>query len=143
MIRLTKIFHFEMAHALSQYNGPCKNIHGHTYSLHVTIGVDKEPADYIPAPGILVDFKTIKKIVQENIIQVLDHSLLLSREYTEQNPACLALHNLIIFEADPSAENLLLYIRRQLSEFLPAGVSLKKLVLFETQDSYAEWEPDR
>ena len=143
MIRLTKIFHFEMAHALSQYNGPCKNIHGHTYSLHVTIGVDKEPADYIPAPGILVDFKTIKKIVQENIIQVLDHSLLLSREYTEQNPACLALHNLIIFEADPSAENLLLYIRRQLSEFLPAGVSLKKLVLFETQESYAEWEPDR
>lgn len=140
MIRLSKIFRFEMAHALSQYNGPCKNIHGHTYTLHVTIGTNETVENYIPSPGILVDFKMIKKIVQENIIQVLDHSLLLSREYTEQNPACLALHNLIIFDAEPSAENLLLYIRKQLIEFLPAGVDLKKLVLFETGDSYAEWE---
>ncbi len=140
MIRLTKIFHFEMAHALSQYNGPCKNIHGHTYTLHVTIGTNETVEDYIPSPGILIDFKMIKKIVQENIIQVLDHSLLLSREYTEQNSACLALHNLIIFDAEPSAENLLLYIRKQLIELLPAGVDLKKLVLFETGDSYAEWE---
>ncbi len=37
MIRLTKIFNFEMAHALYGYDGPCKNIHGHSYQLEVTI----------------------------------------------------------------------------------------------------------
>ena len=37
MIRITKEFKFEMAHALHGYDGLCKNIHGHSYRLWVTI----------------------------------------------------------------------------------------------------------
>ena len=37
MLKLTKIFHFEMAHAIHGYAGACKHIHGHSYELHVTV----------------------------------------------------------------------------------------------------------
>jgi len=139
MMRITKIFHFEMAHAIYDYKGLCKNIHGHSYILHVSVSHDDPPGDYYPAPGFAIDFKSVKKIVQENVITVLDHALLLSRQYTEQNPAVLAHNNLIIFEAEPTAENILFYIKKQLQSYLPEEIRLEKLLLFETADSYAEW----
>ncbi len=37
IIRITKAFNFEMAHALLGYKGPCKHIHGHSYELFVTV----------------------------------------------------------------------------------------------------------
>lgn len=45
-----------MTHALQGYQGACKNIHGHFYELHVTIASPDHCDDFIPPPGILVDF---------------------------------------------------------------------------------------
>ncbi len=139
MLSITKIFHFEMAHAIYRYAGACKNIHGHSYELQVTVsGVCDENA-LIPAPGFVADFKDIKKWVHAAVIEKFDHSLLLSADFIAANPTLSSLKNLVIFEAEPTAENLLIYIKRVLIQILPDNLKLMHLKLFETKDSYAAW----
>ena len=139
MLSITKIFHFEMAHAICGYAGACKNIHGHSYELHVTVSAANNENDYIPAPGFMADFKDIKKWVQAIVIEKFDHSLLLSPGFIEANPAVSSLKNLVIFEAEPTAENLLIHTRLMLVNIFPDNLKLIHLKLFETKDSYAEW----
>ena len=139
MLSITRIFHFEMAHAIYGYSGACKNIHGHSYELHVTLSVAADEMVYIQAPGFLADFKDIKKWVQASVIDKFDHSLLLSADFIAANPTVSSLKNLVIFEAEPTAENLLIHIRLMLDKMFPDNLKLVRLKLFETKDSYAEW----
>ena len=64
MIQLTKIFHFEMAHAIDGYPGACKNIHGHSYELHVQVNSGNQSNEYIEGIGLAIDFKDIKNIIK-------------------------------------------------------------------------------
>jgi 6-pyruvoyltetrahydropterin/6-carboxytetrahydropterin synthase len=139
MLQITRIFRFEMAHALNGYNGSCKNIHGHSYELHVTVSSDRNSSEYIAAPGFIIDFKELKKIVQQTIIDKFDHKLVLSQAFITINPAAQNNENLVEFEEEPSAENLLIYISNILRKCLPHSAHLNRLKLFETRDSYAEW----
>lgn len=139
MLQVTKIFRFETAHALYGYAGSCRFIHGHSYVLHVTVRSVQQEDVYLPAPGILLDFKQLKKLVQETVIMHLDHQLVLSRAYVDANPGIAQEDNLLLMEAEPSAENLLLFVRNAIRGKLTAGTELAGLKLFETQDSFAEW----
>ena len=139
MLSLTKIFHFEMAHAICGYPGSCKNIHGHSYELEVTVTGDKENQNYITAPGFILDFKELKQLVTSSIIKTFDHKLVLSGSYLGQNPAIKSQENLVAWEAEPTAENLLIYMAKILCNVLPEEVKLVRLRLYETKDSYAEW----
>jgi len=137
MLYLTKIFHFEMAHALDGYPGPCKDIHGHSYELHVTVSGEEIKEGYFSPPGFIADFKELKQAVRDSVIKKLDHKLVLSGNYRSRHPGIAALENLLILEAEPSAENLLIYIQTLLTPGLPATVRLVELRLYETKDSYA------
>ena len=139
MIKLTKIFHFEMAHAIHGYAGSCKNIHGHSYELHISVGANFTETDFIVAPGFIIDFKEIKNLVQDSVIEQFDHRLLLSNDFIDKNPSISTLENLVTFKVEPTAENLLLYIKEILKNVLPEKIKLVQLKLFETKDSYAEW----
>jgi 6-pyruvoyltetrahydropterin/6-carboxytetrahydropterin synthase len=139
MLKLTKIFHFETAHAIHGYEGACKNIHGHSYELHVTVTAAANTDDYIPAPGFVIDFKEIKKVVKEQVIVNLDHKLLLSKQFISENKYTSQQENIKVWDIEPTAENLLLYIKKVLTASLPATVKLSHLKLYETKDSYAEW----
>lgn len=139
MLFLTKIFHFEMAHAIYGYAGPCKNIHGHSYELHVTVSGGDSIGDYIPAPGFVLDFKELKKMVILKVIDTFDHKLVLSRDYLTQNPDACSQENLFVLEAEPTAENILIFIQRTLTAILPSTVKLVELKLYETKNSYARW----
>jgi 6-pyruvoyltetrahydropterin/6-carboxytetrahydropterin synthase len=142
MITLTKIFHFELAHAIYGYAGACKNLHGHSYELHVTIGTLKKAKDYLPAPGFIIDFKEIKKIVQTSVIENLDHKVLLSNQFLKEQSPFLNQENLIRWDVEPTAENMLIFIKKTLNKKLPDSIKLVRLKLFETKDSYAEWIND-
>lgn len=139
MLTITKIFRFEMAHALYGYNGPCQHIHGHTYELHVSVTASSPEQGYIEAPGYMVDFKELKQIVTAAILTQLDHKLCLSQAYMEANGVVVKTANLLLFEAEPSVENLLLYIRHRLQQQLAPAIRLYALKLYETKDSYATW----
>lgn len=142
MITLTKIFHFELAHAIYGYAGACKNLHGHSYELHVTISSLKNNKDYLPAPGFIIDFKEIKKLVQTAIIENFDHKVLLSSQFLQEHPMYLAQENLVTLNVEPTAENMLIFIKKTLNKKFPDTIKLVRLKLFETKDSYAEWIND-
>jgi len=142
MLSLTKIFHFEMAHAIHGYSDSCKNIHGHSYKLHVTVTAGKESKNYIQDPGYILDFKELKRLVTAAIITTLDHQLALSRGFLSQNPDITLQENLVILDSEPTAGNLLIFMAKILTKELPEDVTLVKLKLFETNDSYAEWIND-
>ncbi len=139
MISITKIFRFETAHAIHQYQGSCKNIHGHSYELHVTVRAKEKIDGYVKGLGIIYDFKELKAIVQAHIVKTLDHKLLLSKAYLTANKQILLSEEVVVFEEEPTAENILIFARDQIHAALPSHIELHSLKLWETRDSYAEW----
>lgn len=62
VIRLTKEFSFEAAHALDGYDGPCREIHGHSYRLFVTVKGCPADDDTNPKCGMVMDFGVLKAL---------------------------------------------------------------------------------
>lgn len=94
-----------------------------------------------PKCGMVMDFGLLKRIVNEEIVDRFDHSVVLN-EKSQISPDTLAspmFENVITFPFQPTCENMLSYFAERISSRLPQGVSLKKLKLYETADSYAEW----
>ena len=77
VIRLTKEFSFEAAHALDGYDGPCREIHGHSYRLFVTVKGCPADDDTNPKCGMVMDFGVLKSIVNEEVVSRFDHALVL------------------------------------------------------------------
>ena len=141
IIRLTKEFSFEAAHALGGYDGPCREIHGHSYRLFVTIKGEPSVNPKDPKQGMVMDFGVLKQIVSEEIISRLDHALVLRSSTDEELRRVLAsqFNNVVEVEYQPTCENMLDDFARRISMRLPAGVVLHSLRLHETATSYAEW----
>jgi 6-pyruvoyltetrahydropterin/6-carboxytetrahydropterin synthase len=141
IIRLTKEFKFEMAHALKGYDGPCRNIHGHSYELYVTIKGEPIQEASSPKNGMLMDFGDLKKIVRNSIVEEFDHSLVLNRRSADE---FLPLQSevfgkTILVDYQPTSENLLIDFAARLIPLLPPNVVLHNLRLRETVTSFAEW----
>jgi len=140
-IRVAKRFHFEMAHALFQYNGLCRNIHGHSYNLEVTlIGKSKQEPGH-PKDGMVLDFGDIKEIVKTNIVDRYDHALMVNSLFTDSQIEILkkTTNRIIVVDFQPTSENIVADIATILQQLMPAGVSLFSIRLYETVTSYAEW----
>ncbi len=140
-IRITKEFRFEAAHALKGYDGPCRNIHGHSYQLSVTIaGTPSEDASS-PKKGMVMDFGDLKAIVKENIIDQFDHALILGRDFpsAELHKFEESAENIVYVDYQPTSENMLVDFAKRISLLLPPHVKLCSLRLRETNNSYAEW----
>lgn len=140
-IRVTKQFKFEMAHALWNYDGPCKNIHGHSYQLYVTVKGSPINDSNNPKNGMVVDFGDLKRIVESNIIKMADHALFLSRDSQHQQFVTMPemFDRLRIVDFQPTCENLVIYFADILKNKLPTNMILYCLKLTETATSYAEW----
>ena len=139
-IRITKIFHFEMAHALHGYDGKCAQIHGHSYELSVT-AIGKPIGDVSnPKLGMVMDFGVLKKLVNETILDQLDHGLILSDRSEKLSVSTTQLFDRVIYVPyQPTCENLLSDMAEKLQKVLPSEVKLHSLKLVETPSSYAEW----
>jgi len=139
-IRLTKEFKFEMAHALKGYDGLCRNIHGHSYELLVTItGVPVSDKSSVKL-GMVMDFGDLKTIVRSNIVDEFDHALVLNRESADEyNQNVEMFGRTILVDYQPTSENMLVDFAQRLINKLPAHVKLHHLLLRETVTSYAEW----
>ncbi|MBB6611629.1 6-carboxytetrahydropterin synthase [Pontibacter sp. Tf4] len=140
-IRLTRLFTFEMAHALQHYDGPCRNIHGHSYKLQVTIVGTPLADETDPKNGMVMDFGDLKKLVNKTIVDELDHALLLRKDSAPELVEMLRKlhHKLVLTAYQPTCENMLLDFKARLQQVMPANVALHSLKLWETQNSFAEW----
>ena len=97
---LTKKFKFCAAHRLKWHKGKCRRLHGHTYKLE--IGIYGQPDEN----GIIIDFSDFKTDINKKIINKLDH-----RDLNDIIP-------------NPTAENILLWIKKQLDGYQIAEIKL-------------------
>ena len=144
MFYLTKIFHFEAAHALNGYDGKCRNIHGHSYELRVTVkGMPlNEPGN--PKNGMVIDFHDLKQIVNQEVVEKLDHSFIIGNnmpkdfvEITKKN-----FDKVVELPYQPTTENMLSDFAERIKKNLPQHVELYSVTLQETRDSIAEWRAE-
>lgn len=141
-IRITKQFNFETAHALYGYDGKCKNIHGHSYKLSVTvIGTPISDTNHVKY-GMVIDFGDLKKIVASEIVNKFDHATVfnkntphieLAKELEKRD------HNVILVDYQPTSEMMLVDFAEKINNRLPENVKLHSLKLQETGTSNAEW----
>ena len=120
-VLVSKEFTFDAAHHLHNYEGKCKNLHGHTY--RVILGI----SGYTDYRGIVIDFGDIK-VMWKQIEAYLDHHYI----------------NETLPPMNTTAENIVVWIYEQLTEALQkekehyAGARIEFVKLYETPTSYAE-----
>ena len=141
IIRLTKTFTFEMAHALLNYDGKCKNIHGHSYKLEVTVIGQPLSQDGHAADGLIIDFGDLKKIVNAEVVDVFDHALVMKKGYSDKLTEALDsnFERLLYVNYQPTCENLIADFADKITGLLPREIRLHHLVLHETATAYCEW----
>lgn len=141
-IRITKQFTFETGHALYGYDGKCKNVHGHSYKLSVSvIGTPISDSSNVKY-GMVIDFGDLKKIVNREIVDVFDHATVfnkntphveLAKELSDRG------HNVLLVDYQPTSEMMVIDFASKIQALLPENIKLHSLRLQETQTSYAEW----
>lgn len=130
-----------MAHTLHGYDGLCRNIHGHSYNLEVTISGEPRNDPGYPKDGMVLDFSELKEIVKTHVVNPFDHALMVSSLVPEEQKQLLrqTTHRFIVVGFQPTSENMVAHIAEILRANLPSGVSLFSVRLFETATSFAEW----
>jgi len=141
-IRITKQFSFETGHALYGYDGKCKNVHGHSYRLDVTVIGSPIPDNTNVKFGMVIDFSDLKKIVKEEIVDVFDHATVfnkntphveLAKELKDRD------HNVLLVNYQPTSEMMVIDFTKKIKQRLPKNIKLHSLKLQETATSFAEW----
>lgn len=138
MLTVTKEFGFDAAHSLPGHPGLCKNLHGHRWSLHVTV---KGPVD-LDDTGMVLDFSLLKSVVHYTVITKLDHQHL---------NKILSSTGFYFPYDNPTAERLIVWMAKEIQEGLlnlsamhpgsnVQNVQLVKLRLYESPTNYVEWE---
>jgi 6-pyruvoyltetrahydropterin/6-carboxytetrahydropterin synthase len=138
MLTVSKEFAFEAAHMLSEHEGDCKNLHGHSYKMIVEATGDIRD-------GMIIDFKDLKRIVKDTIIDKIDHSFIYfndSKDEVEHQIAdILKKAGKRIFEVNyrPTAENMAMDFYNILNDKLAdKGMRVVSIILYETQTSFAK-----
>ena len=141
-IRITKQFSFETGHALYGYDGKCKNVHGHSYKLSVTvIGTPISDTSNVKY-GMVIDFSDLKKIVKSEIVDIFDHATVfnkntphveLAKELADRG------HNVLLVDYQPTSEMMVIDFAEKINKYLPDTIQLFSLRLQETDSSFAEW----
>lgn len=143
-VSLTRRFTFEMAHALHGYDGPCRQIHGHSYKLYITVA--GEPCADIKSPklGMVMDFAELKAIVNRVIVDKLDHALVVRKKVYDAHMLSTMRgqwSNIIETTYQPTCENMVVDFAELIAKELPLNVHLEEVKLYETENSYATFRP--
>ena len=127
-MELTKTFSFDMAHRLSFHKGKCRNLHGHTYRMEVTLSGDEDEN------GMVIDFNDMKAIIMDNVVDVLDHATVIYEKDELLMNAFPKVLKHVIFPTEVTAENLCKWCAARLEE---AGLMIKQVAIWETPSSKA------
>ena len=135
MTTVTKSVKFDAAHILTNHQGLCKNLHGHTYRVDVSVTQpDDDPRDMV------IDFKDLKSVATSVICDRFDHAFIYSTasEGEREIASVVEKHGMrtVALGFRSTAENLARYFFGELKPRIPGLASVK---VWETADSCAEF----
>jgi 6-pyruvoyltetrahydropterin/6-carboxytetrahydropterin synthase len=141
-IRITKQFSFETGHALYGYDGKCKNVHGHSYKLSVTVSGKPIKDNTNVKFGMVIDFGDLKKIVNEEIVDIFDHATVFNKNTPHVDLAKELMdrgHHVLLVDYQPTSEMMVIDFAEKIKNRLPENIKLHSIKLQETDSSFAEW----
>lgn len=129
MYLITSESSFDAAHFLTNYEGKCKNIHGHRWRVVVTIKGEL-------TNGMLVDFGDFKKDIKD-LCDYFDHSFIVEKGSLDKKLFDLLNKQFVlrVVEFRTTAENFSKYIFEEMSK----KYSVKEVCVYETPNNCARY----
>ena len=140
MTTITKTVRFDAAHVLTNHQGLCKNLHGHTYRVDVSVAGDG-------STDMVMDFKDLKRIATETICDRFDHAFIYNTASSGESEiaAVVEKHGMrtVAIPFRSTAENLAKHFHSLLSCQIPPPLAIVSVKVWETADSCAEYRARR
>ena len=137
MTVVTKTVRFDAAHVLTNHAGLCKNLHGHTYRVDVSVADGGEGG-----ADMVIDFKDLKRISEEVVCARFDHSFIYSEASEGEREIARAAGRdgmrTVALPFRSTAENMARLFYEELKPRIPTLWSVR---VWETADSSAEYRP--
>ncbi|WP_338849133.1 6-carboxytetrahydropterin synthase QueD [Massilia sp. W12] len=144
MITITRKLEFDAGHRIPDHKSQCRNLHGHRYTLEITLQGKVIELEGNSDNGMIMDFSDVKVLAKQHLVDVWDHAFLVYeqdhavREFLQSLPG----HKTVIISRIPTVENLAQtafdILKAAYRDRYGTGLRLKKLVLHETPNCWAE-----
>ncbi len=144
MLTITRKLEFDAGHRIPDHKSQCRNLHGHRYTVEITLVGNVIEEEGSSDNGMIMDFSDVKALAKQHLIDVWDHAFLVYRkdETVRQFLESLPDHKTVIIERIPTVENLAQtafdILQAVYNDRYGTGLHLHKLVLHETPNCWAE-----
>ncbi|TDK68544.1 6-carboxytetrahydropterin synthase QueD [Sapientia aquatica] len=144
MLTITRKMEFDSGHRIPDHNSQCRNLHGHRYTLLITLVGEVVKQDGVSDNGMIMDFSDIKALANEHLVNVWDHAFIVYEKDAVVKDFLKSLpgHKTVVIDRVPTVENL-----AQIAFDILKGVyhnrygrslALQKVTLYETPNCWAE-----
>ena len=144
MLTITRKLEFDAGHRIPDHNSQCRNLHGHRYTLEITLTGQVVEHDGYADNGMIMDFSDVKALARENLVDLWDHAFLVYEKDSKVKDFLESLpnHKTVVLNRVPTVENLAKIafdiLRAVYQDRYSTGLSLSKIKLFETPNCWAE-----
>ncbi|WEF34596.1 6-carboxytetrahydropterin synthase QueD [Pseudoduganella chitinolytica] len=144
MLTITRKLEFDAGHRIPDHKSQCRNLHGHRYTLEITLTGQVITAEGNSDNGMIMDFSDVKSIAKEHLVDVWDHAFLVYEKdiAVKEFLASLPNHKTVVIDRIPTVENLAAVafgiLKAAFKDRYGTGLHLHKLVLHETPNCWAE-----
>jgi 6-pyruvoyltetrahydropterin/6-carboxytetrahydropterin synthase len=149
MLTITRKLEFDAGHRIPDHKSQCRNLHGHRYTLLITLVGAVIEQEGQSDNGMIMDFSDIKVLANTHLVDVWDHAFLVYRGDTavRQFLDSLPEHKTVVLDCIPTVENLARaafdILKNVYQDRYGNGLALRKITLFETPNCWAEVGPDQ
>ncbi|HWJ93684.1 MAG TPA: 6-carboxytetrahydropterin synthase QueD, partial [Telluria sp.] len=138
MLTITRKLEFDAGHRIPDHKSQCRNLHGHRYTLEITLVGEVIDAEGNSDNGMIMDFSDVKVLAKQHLVDVWDHAFLVYEkdDKVREFLASLPGHKTVIIDRIPTVENLAQVafgiLKNVFTDRYGTGLRLHKLVLHET-----------
>ncbi|HEX8601082.1 MAG TPA: 6-carboxytetrahydropterin synthase QueD [Pseudoduganella sp.] len=144
MLTITRKLEFDAGHRIPDHKSQCRNLHGHRYTLEITLTGEVIASEGNSDNGMIMDFSDVKALAKEHLVDVWDHAFLVYEKDSavKEFLASLPDHKTVVIDRIPTVENLAAVafgiLKAAYKDRYGTGLRLHKLVLHETPNCWAE-----
>ena len=144
MITITRKLEFDAGHRIPDHKSQCRNLHGHRYTIEITLVGEVIEEEGSSDNGMLMDFSDVKALANQHLVHVWDHAFLVYEKDAAVRDflASLPDHKTVIINKIPTVENLARtafdILKPVYQDRYGTGLRLHRVVLHETPNCWAE-----
>ena len=148
MLTITRKLEFDAGHRIPDHKSQCRNLHGHRYTLEITLIGNVIEQEGCSDNGMIMDFSDVKTLAKQHLVDVWDHAFLAYAKDKDvlEFLASIPGHKTVIIDSIPTVENLARtafnILKSAYQDHYGTGLRLHKVVLHETPNCWAEITAD-